>query len=277
MQVREFNRGRGVCERVWGNTGEKLVRGDFDGDGRADEAFVRSSDFIWTVFPSSGVVPPSFGIGGYTGEGQVGTHLTFGAPGDQLAPGDYDGDGKTDPAVWRPAWGPAWGRFYIAPSSGVCPQYSAISGSLGSGKPICVRSGGGPPELAATADYNGDRKDDQAFFRDPFQTDWATGYWTIYPSGNSQLPPLNPKHLGFTPEGQFVVEFQWGGPKQVAAQADYDGDGIADLTVWDTTNMHFLTLPSSGSCPAHFSARDVFQGRTFCLSQWGMAGDVPRP
>jgi len=50
---------------------------------------IRSEDFSYFAFP-------------------------FGAIGDTPAPGDYDGDGKTDPAVFRPNGG----IWYLALSSG---------------------------------------------------------------------------------------------------------------------------------------------------------------
>jgi hypothetical protein len=39
------------------------------------------------------------------------------AEGDTPAPGDYDGDGRTDVAVYRPSTG----QWFVKPSSGAAP------------------------------------------------------------------------------------------------------------------------------------------------------------
>lgn len=275
MRVREKNGEQAVCERVWGTAAEKFVKGDFDGDGKADQAYYNSTNFVWTVFPSSGIPPAGFGIGGYTGEGQVGTHMVFGQASDVPVTGDFDGDGKTDPGLWRPAWGPTWSNFIFTPSRGTCPAVTAVA-TAPNGRPTCSRNGGGPVEQAVTGDFNYDGQDEHALFRDPFQTTYPTGYWTIFQSGPNAVP-LNPTVLGFSPEGSIAAQFQWGSAKQVAVQADYDGDGYTDIGVWDTLGTHWLILPSSGACPTHFAASDVYLGRTFCLSQWGNAGDIAKP
>lgn len=75
--------------RTFGNfsTGDQILPGDFDGDGKTDYAFYRSGG-TWQWHNSS--------------NGSSGS-LAFGATGDRPAIGDYDGDGKADQSVWRPA------------------------------------------------------------------------------------------------------------------------------------------------------------------------------
>ena len=61
--------------------------GDYDGDGKADEAVYRGG--IW-----------------YLNRSQLGfTGVGFGLATDIPAAADYDGDGKTDIAVFRPSSG----------------------------------------------------------------------------------------------------------------------------------------------------------------------------
>jgi spore coat protein A, manganese oxidase len=78
-----------------------IVLGDYDGDGKTDQAIWRGQDSLWYICKSS--------------DGQAITQLWganyapyFVVP----VPGNYDGDGKTDLAVWRRA-----GTWYVKRST----------------------------------------------------------------------------------------------------------------------------------------------------------------
>jgi hypothetical protein len=53
--------------------------------------------------------------------------VPFGATGDQPAPGDFDGDGKYDPAVFRPS-DANW--YVLRSSAGVLIQQFGAAGDL---------------------------------------------------------------------------------------------------------------------------------------------------
>ncbi len=77
---------------VFGTPTDGVVPGDYDGDGKTDIATVRASGgtYLWFVRPSS------------TGVISAAPYAVFGSSAsDYPAQGDYDGDGKTDVAVWR--------------------------------------------------------------------------------------------------------------------------------------------------------------------------------
>jgi len=98
----------GVEYVAWGLNNDIIVPGDYDGDGRDDFCVSRTE----TVF---GVPGRSYYVLERDGGGTGGNPIRWGVAGDIRAPGDYDGDGKTDFAVWRPSPAPA--TFYVRRSS----------------------------------------------------------------------------------------------------------------------------------------------------------------
>ena len=85
---------------AWGLSNDLVAPGDYDGDGKTDIAVVRegttpNANLVWYARRSSdgGLYATSFGL---TGD-------------DLNAQNDYDGDGRTDVAVWRNSNG----TFYI--------------------------------------------------------------------------------------------------------------------------------------------------------------------
>jgi hypothetical protein len=79
---------------IFGWDTDTIVPGDYDGDGKTDIAVARNvgGNWQWFYLKSS----TNLTTVGYLG--------TWGLAGvDVFAQGDYDGDGKTDIAVWRPS------------------------------------------------------------------------------------------------------------------------------------------------------------------------------
>lgn len=160
---------------------------DFDGDNKSDLSIARSanstSQTTWIHnLSGSGIAGASFGLG---------TGL---AGGDKATPEDFDGDGKTDIAVWRPGAANV-AAFYILQSQTNTVRVDTFGQT------------GDDPSIVD--DYDGDGKSDVAVYRSGAQSIFfyktSAGGPTIY----------NP----------------WGIAGDVAAPGDYDGDRKADLAV----------------------------------------------
>ena len=219
---------------------------DFDGDNKADISVFRPNGGNWYLLQSQN---------GFTG-------AQFGASTDVIVPADYDGDGKTDLAVYRggtwylqrsrdgftgvafgaaddipqPAdfdgdgkaelavWRPSNGSWYIY--NLVNAQFSAAQFGANGDKPV-------------VGDYDGDCKADYAVFRP------SNGTW----------------YLNRSRDGFLGVAFGESADKLVPA--DYDGDGKTDVAVFRPSNGTWYRLNSSN-------------GQFFGM-QFGTPTDLPTP
>ncbi|MEP6916024.1 MAG: FG-GAP-like repeat-containing protein [Acidobacteriota bacterium] len=246
---------------------------DADGDRRADLGVFRPSTNDWWFSRSSGTlgipdcpVPVPYCVP--NPDFPTSSHLTWGESGDIEVAADFDGDGRTDPAVFRPSDGTwrilksstdfsqskivLWG---IAGDTPVQADYDAdgltdvavFRPSTGrwylrlsvDGSAVAV-DWGLPGDVPVPADYNGDGRVDLAVFRP------STGRWYI----------LNRF------DGTYEVR-EWGHTGDIAAPADYDADGKADVAVF---------RPSEGRWYVRLSSTDS----TF-IADWGISGDDPQP
>ncbi len=113
----------------FGITGDKVVRGDFDGDGKLDAAVFRPSNSVWYILQSSNATV---------------RYENWGIATDKFVPADYDGDGKTDVAVFR------GGIWYVKQSSNSQAAYYPW---------------GLDTDVLVPADFDGDGKTDPAVYR----------------------------------------------------------------------------------------------------------------
>jgi uncharacterized protein (TIGR03437 family) len=297
---------------IWGNVGDVPMPGDYDGDGVFDLATFRPSDGTWRIRPSTNPSSPQVtqlgnrlsipanapynaalkykvpaypvnwqASGGVWTIQSMGNPLllssnlfgqTLGQSGDVPVPGDYDGDGIIDFAVWRPSNA----TFYVVPSSlpttVVTKQWGAtgdipVPGDYdGDGKvdfavwrPSTAQyflvssinptisltlSWGQPGDIPVPGDYDGDHLADLAVYRP------STGQWIL----RSSINPL------------LSLALPWGGQVgDIPVPGDYDGDGLADLAVY---------RPSTGQ----WILRSSFNPSISLNVPWGgSAGDIPTP
>jgi hypothetical protein len=135
----------------FGQVGDVPAPGDYNGDGKADPAFFRPSTSTWLIadgadLEEAGVATASRAIDSSLLKV---AEVSFGRVGDLPIPGDYDGDGVTDLAVYRPAK-----RLWI-----IKDQRRFRFGKSGS--------------IPVPADYDGDGKTDIAVWTP------KTGQWLV--------------------------------------------------------------------------------------------------
>ncbi len=151
--------------------------GDYDGDGKTDAAVYLTSSGTF-AYRSSG--------GGINNMSDVLMQFGTAGPGGSIpAPGDYDGDGLTDVAVYIPAQG----IFAVHPSGGA--NYYDGGGTNYS---VPFGTSGAFQSVPAPDDYDGDGKTDLAVYLS------ATGTMAYRPSsgGNDMLQGFGVKSFGQT-------------------------------------------------------------------------------
>lgn len=179
---------------------------------------------------------------------------------------DFDGDGKTDLAMWDAATG----KWSVKLSSnGATRSTNWGRGDLG--------------DTPAAGDFDGDGKTDHAIYRD------STGDWYILRSSDGAVTIT---HFGLSGDRPAVADFDGDGKSDVAVfrpsdgnwyilgsqngvarglhfgatgdvpvQSDFDGDGKADVAVYRPSEGNWYYLRSSNN--------------QFAAIHWGIATDRP--
>jgi hypothetical protein len=222
----------GYYARTWGYQSapgagffDMEALGDYDGDGKWDLTVRRTGpdmpNMFWYVLNSS--------------DGSM-TAQHWGIGGDLLVPQDYDGDGRTDFAVFRFGW------WYILRSSD--GRFHAERFGLDSDNPFM----GG--------DYDGDGKDDIAVLRFAnglrlFIRYSGSGWWIQYNLGNPQFTGVVSGDYDGDGRADVAIwqgdtwlwerssDGQLGGGLRFGdffhdrpMPGDYDGDGKTDIAVF---------------------------------------------
>jgi hypothetical protein len=148
----------------WGQNGDTPVWGDYDGDLISDFGLVRASgaNRLWLVLQSN--FGYGFVLGCPTTVPICSNGVQWGLTSDKVVPGDYDGDARTDVAVWRPSDGTWYWIRSASKTVGNTPGATTASAQWGAAG-----------DIPQPADYDGDKTMDFAVFRpaaDPTQNFW---------------------------------------------------------------------------------------------------------
>ncbi|MCO6511727.1 MAG: VCBS repeat-containing protein [Aridibacter famidurans] len=224
------------------------VEFDFDGDNVADFARWQPSTGEWKIKNSNG--------GSYSTD-------TLGDSNSIIAPGDFNGDGTTDVAIFKA------GTWTIHPSGG--SSYTFSYGASGD-KPV-------------VGDYDGDGTSDVSVFRP------SNGTWYIYKSGTGTSTSVSfgvgsdiPVQGDYDGDGKTDVAvwrpvggvwhilgstagyygYSWGASPDIPVPEDYDGDGKTDYAVWRPDSGTWYVVKSSNLSQTY-------------VASWGNYGDQPAP
>ncbi len=181
---------------TFGVNGDQAICRDYDGDGKVDIAVYRrgaapTANAEWWIRQSS------------TGTNRVVTWGITGTPsvsGDTPVPGDYDGDGKFDVAVYR--------------FGGIAPNNTFLVFRSSDSAVSFTSWGNFQTDYILPGDYDGDGKFDYAAGRTG-ATSTTPMVWWILQSSNNQVRAV-----------------QWGLTSDLPVQGDYDGDARTDIALY---------------------------------------------
>jgi FG-GAP-like repeat/FG-GAP repeat len=199
---------QGFSQTHWGLSGDKLAPADYDGDFKTDLAVWRENGYgdpnrsYFFILQSSN---------------NTFRQEQFGRVGDvPTAVGDWDGDGRADPAVYRSGVGAgSQSFFFYRPSGTAGVDFRTIWWGTSGDQPV-------------RGDFDGDGKLDAAVFRP------SNSIWYVSQSSNGQ-----------------TLYQSWGTSADRPVPADYDGDGKTDVAVFRPSNNIWYFLKSATGTPSY--------------------------
>ena len=256
----------------WGNATTPPFTADFDGDHKADLAYVitDSGSQVYSILKSStsyNSSQPQFVSSG------------FASLGDTPVVGNFDSDALADPSFWRSSSG-TW--FLQKSSAG----YAATFVSWG-------QSG----DIPIVADFDGDGLSDIGYYRNglwemlkssqnysfanPLIFSWGgaglqpvvadfdndkkadIGYMVPPTGGQSAAYAILKSSTNYSQAQPLYVPAGYPSLGDTPVVGDYDGDGKADPAIWRASQGVWI-IPTSSS-----------NYTSYIFSQWGQQGDIP--
>ncbi|MCB0323607.1 MAG: putative Ig domain-containing protein [Bdellovibrionales bacterium] len=248
---------------------------DFNGNGAAELVVYRNPTGEWFSDDAAGLDPSGF------------ASLQFGLPRDLPVPGDYDGDNRTDFAVFRPSTS-LW--FIRNSNTGVLTTQAF---GLASDVPVpggdydgdgradvavfrtgifiyrasstnadVVVSLGQAGDVPVPCNYSGDDASEPAVYR-PSTGQWITASETVVLGTLGDIPMpgdydadgLCERAVWRPSTGEWIFEsgnpIQFGLGGDVPVAADYDGDGRVDIAVFRPSEARWYIRDTEGSASAY--------------------------